>query len=334
MDLSSVVACIVTCVVTVGRAQVAERRPSLPRRLFGVARAAAEVVEPSGGGVVVVRAGVGDRRARVVVRQEAGRLRIGPERELEQLDPREPEPRAQRLHLRRDHPEILGDERQLAERGGDRPKKPRAGPGPPAALHRGRLSGRDRPVARVADEVIEADGVEQRQRRPEAGDPPGEPGGAHLRPAVERVAPALAGGAEVVGRHAGHQRRLAGVVEIELMAVQPDVGAVVRQEDRQVADEADPARVGVLAQRLPVAEEAPLHESGEVDLVGQRLARNCASAAASRSRSGAGQRVHWTSRRGSRLDRAVEREVLQPVPRLFGEAPKVGVVGACRPRRR
>ena len=115
MDLSSVV----SCVVDVGDPQVVQRRPALARPLFA-ARRAAEVAEPPDGGVVVVRAGVGDRLARVVVGQEARCLRVGPERELQELDPRETEARPEGLDLGRDQPQILGDERQLAERLADR----------------------------------------------------------------------------------------------------------------------------------------------------------------------------------------------------------------------
>ena len=56
-------------------------------------------------------------------------------------------------------------------------------------------------------------------------------------PVVERVAPELAGGAEVVGRHAGDGQRPAVVVELEQLLVGPDVGAVEGDEDRHVADD-------------------------------------------------------------------------------------------------
>ena len=204
-----------------------------------------------------------------------------------------------------------------------------AGTRPPAAVHGGRLSRRDRPVARVTDEVIEADGVKKREGRPEPGDPPGKPGGAHLRPPVERVPPALPGGAEVVGRHAGHQRRLAGVVEIELLPIQPDVGAVVGQKDRQVADEGDPARVGVAAQRLPVAGEPPLDEAGELDVAGVVAAevRQRLPVAIAQGRGPAGP-LHLPLRA---LDRAVDGEIVQPSLRLLGEPAKIRIVRAPAP---
>ena len=63
--------------------------------------------------VVVVRAGVDDAVARVVVRPEIRRLRIGPERKLEDRHSGESELLAQRFDLRRDDAEVLRDERQL-----------------------------------------------------------------------------------------------------------------------------------------------------------------------------------------------------------------------------
>ena len=55
------------------------------------------------------------------------------------------------------------------------------------------------------------------------------------------------------------------------MLVGPDVGAVRRDEDRHVADQLDTARVGVLAQGVPLAVEAPLAEAPEAAGLGQFL---------------------------------------------------------------
>ena len=140
----------------------------------------------------------------------------------------------------------------------------------PAADHRGRLVSRHLPVRLEAAEVVEAHAVDEHQRHAKALDPPGEAGARHRIPAVERVAPALAGGAEVVGRHPGDECRRAVLGEEEQLRMAPDVGAVVGHEDRHVAHEGDAAAMGVLAQREPLAEERVLHEAVERDLVGVR----------------------------------------------------------------
>src|SRR5256885_11442730 len=102
----------------------------------------------------------------------------------------------------------------------------------------------------------------------EARHPPAQ---RRLVPSVERVPPALAGGAEVVGRYAGDHGGLAVLVEEEEIAVRPDIGAVVGHEDRQIADQRDPERRAVALQGLPVAREEELLESLLVDLAAQRV---------------------------------------------------------------
>ena len=46
--------------------------------------------------------------------------------------------------------------------------------------------------------------------------------------------------------------------------MRPDVGRVVGDEDRHVADDADTLRVGVFPQPVPLAEEEELGEIGDV----------------------------------------------------------------------
>src|SRR5438477_507213 len=82
----------------------------------------------------------------------------------------------------------------------------RRGAGPPRAGRRRRLTGRDLPVPGEADEVIEAHGIESGEGVRESLQPPAEPGPLDLLPVIERVAPALAGAAEVVRRDAGDDR--------------------------------------------------------------------------------------------------------------------------------
>ncbi len=121
--------------------------------------------------------------------------------------------------------------------------------------------GRHLPVGGEAAEVVDAHEVGELEAAAQAVDPPAVAVLRHAVPAVERVAPALAGGAEVVGRHAGDVARPAALVEVEQLLMRPHVGAVVRDVDRQVAEQADTAPRGGAAQLPPLGEEEELHEA-------------------------------------------------------------------------
>src|SRR5207237_9700279 len=143
---------------------------------------------------------------------------------------------------------------------------------PPAAVLRGLLPGGDFPVSGEADEMVEPYGIEPRERLREPLEPPMEARSLERLPIIERVPPALAGRAEVVGRDAGNHRGLALRVEEEQLPVRPDVGAVVGDEDGEVADQPDAQLVALVAQRLPVVLEEELLESVLVDLGAQGAA--------------------------------------------------------------
>ena len=148
-------------------------------------------------------------------------------------------------------------------------KKRRPGPLHPAAVDRGRRVPRHLPVRLEAAEVVEAHEVHEGEHGAEAVDPPRVAGAGERVPAVERVAPELAGGAEVVGRHAGLERRPAVGGEVEELGVGPDVGAVVGHEDRDVAHDADAALAGLPAHVRPLLEEEPLLELDLAHLAGE-----------------------------------------------------------------
>ena len=58
------------------------------------------------------------------------------------------------------------------------------------------------------------------------------------------------------------------------LAVLPDIRAVVREEDRDVADQRHPALVTIRAQLTPLPLEQPLLEDTELDLVRQLTGRS------------------------------------------------------------
>src|SRR5207302_319444 len=78
-------------------------------------------------------------------------------------------------------------------------------------------------------------------------------------PAVQWIAPALAGGGEVVRRHARDADQLPLFIQLEEIRVGPDVRAVVVDEYGNVAEDADVARVRVFAQRGPLLADQVLN---------------------------------------------------------------------------
>ena len=127
------------------------------------------------------------------------------------------------------------------------------GPGTHSPVGRRLRLARDFPVGLEAPEVVDPDHVDLLQQGAQTVDPPGVAFGRVHVPAVERIAPELARGAEVVRRHPRHARRPAALVEEEQVRPRPDVGAVVRDEDRDVADQSDPLFGTCLAQFFPSA---------------------------------------------------------------------------------
>src|SRR5438067_1312631 len=135
-----------------------------------------------------MRAGVDDGLRIVAMREmRAVRLREG---ELQDLHPRHTDGAPQLMHFRRDVPEILCDEREIAERIAYRVEKRAAGAGHPAAVNRSRLAGRDFPVRGESAEMIDAHDVRETQRGAEARDPPAELRLPQDIPAIQWIAPA------------------------------------------------------------------------------------------------------------------------------------------------
>ena len=116
-------------------------------------------------------------------------------------------------------PEILGDERHLAELRAQRRQQRLAAAVPPLAYACGPRPRGNLPVRLERAEVVDAHEVETRELRTHARRPTS---GSRLRSiashVVERIAPELAVGVEVVGRNAGHAERLAARIEREQRA--------------------------------------------------------------------------------------------------------------------
>jgi hypothetical protein len=173
---------------------------------------------------------------------------VGPaaEGEVQHLHSRQAVGVPQRLDFRRDDAEILRHQRQPAKLGPQGSEQLVARRQAPASRHGGLGAGRNFPIRFQSPEMIDAQQVELGQLGADALLPPLEPVGPHLLPSVVRIAPQLAGGREIVGRHAGDHLRPSLVVQQETVAPRPDVGAVVADEERNVAENQNAPLVRVL----------------------------------------------------------------------------------------
>ena len=100
--------------------------------------------------------------------------------------------------------------------------------------------------------MIDAHEIETRELRAHASQPPAEAATLHRVPVVQRVAPELTVGVEVVRRYTGDGERLAVRIEREQPPVPPDLDAVAIDVERQVAEQVDAALVGIALEGGPL----------------------------------------------------------------------------------
>ena len=77
-------------------------------------------------------------------------------------------------------------------------------------------------------------------------------------PAIKRVAPALARGRKVIGRHAGNPNRLQVFVEFENLRVHPNVRRIHVDENRHVAQDPNCTACGSLLEKIPLPRKRKL----------------------------------------------------------------------------
>ena len=150
--------------------------------------------------------GVGDDIERIVVRQ----VRIvarAVEAELQHAHAGQAEGAAQLIDVGRDDAKILGDQRQLRMIGAQRAKQRVARRRFPVPFARGSGERGHRPVGRQSAKVIDPNQIEAPQLLREPRAPESEAIPLRLFPVVERIAPELPVGREIVRRHPGQQRR-------------------------------------------------------------------------------------------------------------------------------
>ena len=147
---------------------------------------------------------------------------------------------AQRNHVGGDESQVLGEERQPAELLSDLVEQFIAGTVHPTPFDGRRFAGRNLPELREAAEMVEPDKVAGLCGPTQPLHPPAVSFAANGLPVVERIAPALARGAEVIGRHTGNHLGLQIVVsKAKQVTVRPDIGAVVIDENGDIPHNAN-----------------------------------------------------------------------------------------------
>ena len=220
---------------------------------------------------VVVGAGVADAVLLVGVGQIAAAVaRV--EGKFQHLHPRPAGVPQQLGHARRGIAQILGDELQLGKPALQPVDEIHPRPFDPLAVFGGGVAVGHGPVALQPAEMVDTQHVEQLSRAVDAPYPPAKAVIPHGVPVVQRVAPQLPVGAEVIRRHAGHRLGHELVVQLEELGLGPHVGGIHGHVDGQVADDADVQRVDVVPQRVPLLEEQVLHVYEERHVLRQQRA--------------------------------------------------------------
>ncbi len=79
-------------------------------------------------------------------------------------------------------------------------------------------------------------------------------------PSIDRIAPQLARRAEIIRRNARHSSRISASVQVKVLRIGPDIGAIVSDINRQIAHDAHSALPRIFSQRSPLCEENELKE--------------------------------------------------------------------------
>ena len=116
--------------------------------------------------------------------------------------------------------------------------------------------------------MIKADHIDMRQQRAQAVDRPAITGPPQSVPVVDRIAPELSLGAEIVRRYTGDETRPVARVQLEQLGVGPHVARIGRYEKRQIADQAHALVDSVPPEPPPLPKQQELREANLVDPVG------------------------------------------------------------------
>src|SRR5262249_16417311 len=215
---------------------------------------------PAECGVIVVGAGVNDAIWRQTMRKIQVSTEIA-EAKLQHGETRNVVAIAQSVDVRRDVAKVLGEEGKSAKRFAHAIEEIISRAVNPAAIDGGRFLRRNFPKLGEAAEVIEANVIASLSCPAQALDPPVVAVSAHRVPVVERIAPALAGGTEGIGRNAGDDFGSEISLEAIEFLVGPDIGAVVINKDCDIAHDADRCAGAVLADCAPLLPEKKLNDA-------------------------------------------------------------------------
>ena len=114
--------------------------------------------------------------------------------------------------------------------------------------------------------MVDAEQVVDAQCMADPFDPPGIAGLTVIRPVVQRVAPELAVGREIIRRAAGHAGKAAVRRQLEQRTAHPGVHRVGRDIDGDIAQDLDALGVGIGFQLLPLDGKLILQKLPEADL--------------------------------------------------------------------
>ncbi len=109
----------------------------------------------------------------------------------------------------------------------------------PSAPARGLIIGGHDPSSRQSAKVIDTHHIDELGQPPDPLDPPGKSVALHVRPVEDRISPELTVCREQVRWHTGHHFGAAIGEQSELIWIGPDIGAVERHVNGDVANDAE-----------------------------------------------------------------------------------------------
>ena len=96
--------------------------------------------------------------------------------------------------------------------------------------------------------------------------PPGKTILLHHLPVIVRVAPALAGFREIIGRHPGHDRHIKLSIQLKPLGMRPHIYAIVSNKNRDIAKQLDATLVGIGFKLRPLLKKHVLGEFNQCQL--------------------------------------------------------------------
>jgi hypothetical protein len=216
-----------------------------------------------------------------VVAREIRVIGLAVECELEDAHPGKFELVAERVHVRCDQPQILGDKRQERLIPLHGMKEIGAGTGDPLSRLLPWVAPAARATPRERPEMIQPDHIDVGQQSSQPGDAPTIAGLPKSVPVINGVAPKLSRRAEIIGRHAGDDARPALLIQQKQLRDEPTRRSSREKQKRASRRSSLRPCVSVRLEPLGLAEQEELREANLVDLIGQFAPRR-SSAAASR----------------------------------------------------